>query len=260
MALRLTYLDNFLYRVSQATQDYVIKLKIRHCLCSNMIFSKRLQEEEKETYDGIEWAQSRIGKVVKGKLVLPIHGSGHILSCVFIPVFGGLSIRTRDRIYYFNGERFEDRGYKVPLYLPLELLSENLQLSIDLEEYEGEEIPLTFFYMNLNSDMRISLLPKDYPPFSIPDTVRNHGPRVELKELLYRLDSSLRLVREGDLTQRLLFLTKGRFNERPYLKYIEGEVETSSLGNYQLVMLYTSAKNTMCKLLARKLAVFQILD
>ena len=247
-------ISTFLYDASEITQNFVSRLNIRHCLCSDSSFSNLLLKEGKETYDGIEWAQSQVGEIQYGKLIHPIRKTGHILSRIFIPVFGGLSITVKGHTYYFDGEQTEE-GCRVALYIPLGLCSLDFELAVDIEGYEGQKIPLTFFYINLCPHMRVSQLPSNYPIYDIQDAIRNMGPFHQLRTKLdLDLDKILSPEKGSGLAEMVLFSTKGRFDKKPYLEYISSErVRVSSLGNYQLVMLYTTRKQELCEALTRGL-------
>jgi len=219
-------------------------------LCSGPQFAQELLEEDSEN-EAVEWAQARSFSVKNKCVSCKIHKNGHVLSAVFVPIDCSLSVRISTRggvkIYYFD-PTIARNGFKFSLYLPLLCLWENLKIVIEVSpKYEGREIPITFFYLNLRSNE----MDLGATSTKLYNAVASH------------LEKMLVVGKHGkrEYPTKLSFVTKGRFQVKDYSSYItQDQFRKTALGNFELVTLYTLQKAELCRILGGRLAVFHVLE
>ena len=234
---------HYLYESTDITHQYLSKIQIRHCLCSSPDFALDLLKDDPRN-DAIEWAQNREGMVTNGSILASVHQSGHVLTAIFVPIPCALSIKVVERTYYFDPDLTDD-GHKFSLYVPLFCCFKTLMASIEVSpKFEGKNIPLTFFYLNLRSHPH-----------------RTSGPSIQGLHNAIADHLENKLLLKSGLPVRLTFVTKGRINAESYSPYIvNNQIQVAVLGNFELVTLYTHKKGELCRLLASRLEVFTILE
>lgn len=237
--------ESFIYETAICTSHFMLNLPTRHCLFSTIDFSRQLLKES-EDIKVIEWAQ-REGDVVKdGKINIRISRCGHILTAIFVPVFSSLCIRIqKNKPSYFFDPDFTDGGSKFSLYFPISLCHGTPEAIIEVpQRYEGTFIPLTFFYSILSESFD-----EEYTLLSLQKTLLNH-----LQQRFHDLQAK-------SLPEKISFVMKGRFIVDEYERYIyNSQIRKVSLGNFELITLYSKEPEKLVRLLKKQIPDFHLLD
>jgi len=236
--------ETFLYEVGTCTSQFILNLPTRHCLFSTLDFSRQLLKETPNV-KVVEWAQEQNEVVENGKISTQISRCGHVLTAIFVPVFCSLCIRIQKNgpVYFFDPD-FTDGGSKFSLYFPVSLCHGTPEAIIEVSrKYEDTRIPLTLFYAVLreNTDEEFGIV-------SLQNNLIDH-----LKQRFSDLESR-------PLPKKISFVIRGRFLVDEYTQYISnGQVKKISLGNFELVTLYTIRPKELISML-RRLKDFHLLE